>query len=105
MLSLITSSFSHSPRCTFSCALTNRFGLVHKPKAKHLRAKHVEKSSVVSNPDTDVDVWFTIFGSDEEALPKDLAEWKKSETYKLIGIRYSKNLATLMLKDFLDPHL
>ena len=58
------------------------------------------KVADVADPGAEIDTWFRIFSQDEQALPKDLSEWKKSDFYKVIGLKWSKNLATQQLQDF-----
>ena len=36
-----------------------------------------------ANPDVDEDTWWRIFSADEESLPKELADWKKSTMIRL----------------------
>ena len=58
------------------------------------------KISDPSNPDVDEDTWWRIFGADEESLPKQLADWKKSDMYKLIQLKWARGLAMQQLSDF-----
>ena len=62
------------------------------------------KNIDVGNPDIEVDTWFRIFGSegiaDEETIPKPLADWKKSDVYKVISLKWSKGLAAQQFADY-----
>ena len=53
-----------------------------------------------ANPDVDEDTWWRIFSADEESLPKELADWKKSTVYKVIQLKWSRGLAKQQLSDF-----
>ena len=53
-----------------------------------------------ANPDVDEDTWWRIFSADEESLPKELADWKKSTLYKVIQLKWARGLAKQQLSDF-----
>ena len=61
------------------------------------------KNVDVADPDIEVDTWFRIFGTegiaDEETIPKTLADWKKSDVYKVISLKWSKGLAAQQFED------
>ena len=49
-----------------------------------------------ANPDVDEDTWWRIFSADEESLPKQPADWKKST---MIRLKWAKG-ANLYPSDF-----
>ena len=58
------------------------------------------KASDPANPDVDEENWWRIFSADEEPLPKELADWKKSNVYKVIQLKWARGLAMQQLSDF-----
>ena len=48
------------------------------------------KVSDPSNPEVDEDTWWRIFSADEESLPKELADWKKSRIYEMIQLKWAR---------------
>ena len=59
------------------------------------------KASDPANPGVDEDTWGRIFRTDEEPLPKELADWKKpAVAHKVTQLKWARGLAKQQLSDF-----